>query len=270
MPEETEILSIELLEGFLEKWKERGCSISTLQEYRRSLLFLNSSLPEGKALTKDTGVRWKQWLEGKGFSTRTVNARLAAWNGLAQYLGHREWQVGISAGRQENVQPELTRTEYLRLLSAAKRLGQERNYLLIKTLGSAGLKLQELPMLTAEAVRQGRLRLGKQGGPGARILHLPETLQRELEGYISRNGIEKGPVFVTARGNPLDRSNILHCMKRISYEAGVPAKKVNPRCLWNMYQAAWEGIWSGVLLLAEQAYGRLLEQEQLETGWEDV
>ena len=65
-----------------------------------------------------------------------------------QYLGHREWQMGDFHRDKGNIQPELSRTEYLRLLSAAKHLGKEKAYLLIKTLGGAGMRVQELPQLT--------------------------------------------------------------------------------------------------------------------------
>ena len=49
------------------------------------------------------------------------------------------------------LQPELTRTEYLRLLQTARALGRERVYLLVKLFGTTGLTVQELEKVTVEA-----------------------------------------------------------------------------------------------------------------------
>ena len=94
-------------------------------------------------------------MEEKGFSHRTVNAQMSVLNTFLRYLGHRDWQVDEFVREVNDIQPELTRAEYLRLLSAAKRMGKEKTYLLIKTMGGAGVRVQELSQVTVEAVIQG-------------------------------------------------------------------------------------------------------------------
>lgn len=263
-----ERLTPELVEGFLEDLGERGRSPASLQEYRRSLMALYGRLPGEKVLTSATGREWKAFLEEQGLGPRTVNARMSVWNSLMQYLGHRDWQVGDFSYVRGDVQPELTRAEYLRLLGAARQLEQGRAYILIKTLGGVGLRTQELPQLTAEAVRRGTVRLESRNGMRSRILHLPGILQKELLEYMDREGITEGPVFATSGGKSLDRSNVWQCIKRVSRDARVPEEKANPRCLWKMYQSTREGIEANIAVLVEQAYERLLEQEQLTVGWE--
>ena len=85
---------------------------------------------------------------------------------------------------------------------------------------------------------------------------------------MSREGIVKGPVFATAGGKPIDRSNVGHSIKRVGRDAQVAEEKVNPRCLWKMYQSIQQGIQANVAVFMEQAYERMLEQEQLTVGWE--
>lgn len=77
-----------------------------------------------------------------------MNTRISVWNSFLRYLGRREWQIVDFEREVVKVQPRLSRTEYLRLLSAAKQLDKEKTYLLIKTLGGAGMRIQELPQLT--------------------------------------------------------------------------------------------------------------------------
>lgn len=264
-----EKLTSEVQERFLNHLLEKGRSQVSLQEYGRTLAMLRGCLSEEKIITASTGPWWKRRLEEQGLSPRTINARMSVWNSLTRYLGHMDWQVGDFACVQGDVQPELTRAEYLRLLSAARQLDQGRAYLLIKTLGGAGLRIQELPQLTAEAVRRGTVRLESRGGVNARFLHLPAILQGELLEYAAREGITEGPVFATSGGKPLDRSNVWQCIKRVSRDARVPEEKANPRCLWKMYQSTKEGIQANIAVLVEQAYERLLEQEQLAVGWRE-
>lgn len=263
-----ETLTPELVEEFLEDLGRRGRSPASRQEYRRSLMSLYSRLPDGKILTAATGREWKGFLEMQGLGPRTVNARMSVWNSLMQYMGHRDWQVGEFSRVRDDVQPELTRAEYLRLLGAAKQLDQGKAYILIKTLGGVGLRTQELPQLTADAVRRGTVRLESRNGMRSRILHLPGVLQKELLDYMDREGINEGPVFATSGGKSLDRSNVWQCIKKVSRDARVPEEKANPRCLWKMYQSTREGIEANIAVLVEQAYERLLEQEQLAVGWE--
>lgn len=61
------------------------------------------------------------------------------------------------------VQPELTRAEYLRLLQAARALEKERAYLLVKVFALLGIRVGELPQVTVEQVKAGRLLLRGSG-----------------------------------------------------------------------------------------------------------
>nr|WP_297864086.1 site-specific integrase [uncultured Acetatifactor sp.] len=263
-----ERLTPDVLESFLDYLSDRGRSQMSLREYRRTLRLLCGCLSEEKTVNARSGLQWRKWLEEQKFSPRTVNTRISVWNSLMQYLGHRDWQVEEFTCVQDDCQPELTRTEYLRLLSTAKQMGQLKVYLLIKALGGVGLRIQELPQLTAESVRQGSVRLERQNGMSVRVLHLPAVLQKELLEYMSLEGIAQGPVFVTSGGKPMDRSNVSSSIKRISGNARVAEEKANPRCLWKMYRSTQEGIQANIAILIEQAYERLLEQEQLTVGWE--
>ena len=45
-------------------------------------------------------------------------------------------------------------------------------------------------------------------------------------------------------------------------------EKATPRCLWNMYQSTRQDILRTISILADQAYDRLLAQEQQLAGWD--
>ena len=182
-----------VMELLLEYLKEKGRSSSSLESYSRILKGIYEFLPEGKMIRGGTGAVWKSYMEGQGFSPVTVDCRISVWNGLVQYLGHREWQMDDFCREKGEEQPELSRAEYLKLLSAAKHMGKEKSYLLIKTLGGAGMRVQELPQLTVDAVGRGVVELEYHNARQRRVLYLPEGLRGELLGYIEREGLRRRP-----------------------------------------------------------------------------
>jgi len=254
-------LSPELIEEYLAYLLDAGCTSDTRETYQSKLHQLYQYLPKNKCMQADTLSKWRESLLEAGYAPRTVNVCTAAANGLMAYCGHRELQIEKQLKLQNDIQPELTRTEYLRLLSTARLLGKEREYLLIKVFGSTGLTLCDLPQLTVEVVQIGKLVL-----PGS-VIHIPNCLREELLDYIQRERIVSGSIFVTRSGKPIGRSNITTRIQRIGQDACVPEEKANPRCLKKLYQMTQANIQANISLLVEQAHDRLLETEQLTIGW---
>ena len=153
-----ERLTEETIEQFLASLQEKGRSQDSVKTYRQTLTALLDFLPEDGQITEETGPAWREWMTDQGLAPRTINARVSVLNSYCQYIGRREWVQEDFFRENGELQPELSRTEYLRLLQTAKLLGKEKSYLLIKTLGGAGLRIQELPQLTAEVVRESVVR----------------------------------------------------------------------------------------------------------------
>ena len=175
------VISMAQVNGFLESMALRGCSPETVKSYRRNLTLFFRDLPPGKTVEAGTLAGWRDSLLREGYMPRTVNNRISSVNSFLGYLGLREYQDPEQLKLPEDeVQPELTRNEYLRLLSAARALGKERTYFIVKAFTVLGLPVQELPRLTAEAVDEGRVSC-----PG-RLILIPPSLRDELTGYIRR------------------------------------------------------------------------------------
>ena len=258
----------ELIDGFLKELTGKGRRPASVRAYRSVLEGFCDDLPGDKLLTERTAEEWRGRLKDRGYSPRTVNTRLSVLNSFLGYLGRREWQyTDAPDALKADIQPELTRSEYLRLLQAAKHLGRERTYLLIKTMGGAGVRLQELGQLTVEAVRRGGVQAEHYGCK--RQIRLPRLLREELIAYAGREGIDSGPVFVTKEGAPMLRSSVWNSVNSMASTARVQPEKANPRCLQRMYQTTYQGVWDNVAALTEQAYQRMLEEEQLTVGWEE-
>ena len=259
-------LTPESIDGYLEHLRSVGRVQGTLDSYRRKIGRLYQTLPEDdKSIRRDTLPWWREKLAEEGCSAAGINQFVIVVNGYLGYMGARGLQVTDRLESAEEPQLELTRSEYLRLLSAARVLGREQAYLLVKVFGNSDLPVQELSRLTVEAARAGMIGISRRCSK--EIIRFPDAVCRELLDYAGRQGIRSGPIFLTRAGKLIDRTYAAQSIRRLCPAAQVPEEKGNPRCLRKMYQATREGIERNVALLVEQAQERLLEEEQLTVGW---
>ena len=253
---------------YLQDVASRGCKQGTLENYRRSLLNFFDWLPEGKRVSRKMVYDYQDYLIGK-YTSRTVNMKMTAINGLLGFLDLREFQSTVKASVDDTaIQPELSRNEYLRMLSAAKAIGDERLYLIIKWLGTTGNDVQEFDKDTVEAVRTGTIVTYPNRNRLA--LRIPACVQSELLEYAKEKGVNSGPIFLTREGRPLGRTTLSNMVPHIARYAKVEENKCTPRCLQKLYAETWDTIKSNVNVMLQMTYDKLLEQEQVIYGWQDV
>lgn len=257
----------ESMEEFLEACRTEGRVEGTLKWYQRGLNYFYEALPEDKTVRHGTLERWREELLQKGYAPGTINSFLSVSNSYLDFVGHREYQLASQLKPGTELRPELTRSEYLRLLQTARALDREKEYLLVKLFGSTGLTVQELSKVTVEAVEEGEV--VAFSNRVKQIHPLPKGLRKELLDYARRNGRLSGPLFLTKEGAPLSRTYVTTIIRQLCAAAKVGEEKGNPRCLKRLYQTTRSGIEGNIALLVEQAHERLLAQEQLEIGWEE-
>lgn len=251
---------------YLDSLAARGRRRETIQVYRPKLEAFYHFLPEDKRVAADTLELWRAALLREGYSPGTANTHVSAANGLLAYLGRRDLQLIGQLDTEEEIQPELSRTEYLRLLATARNLGRERTYLMVKVFALTGIRVSELNRVTVRAVEEGRVLTACDGR--AQYVLIPACLRKELTVYLRRVGITAGPVFVTRSDRPMRRTQVSGEIRTLCRDARVDGDKSNPRCLRRLYQVTQERIRDSVQILAEQAHERMLEEEQLTVGWE--
>ena len=234
MRKKSYALTPELIQNYLLYQEEQERSTATIQKYTHDLtelyLYLN-----GKPLNKSVLIGWKQKLT-EAYAPATVNSMLTAVNGYLSYMGWPELRVKLLKIQKSlflDEQKELTRREYIRLVQAAEREGNERLSLVIQTICATGIRVSELRFITAEAVCCGRAGITNKGK--RRTVFLPNKLRRLLKQYLKKKKITAGAVFVTRTGNPLNRSNIWRDMKALCERAGVDSDKVFPHNLRHLF-----------------------------------
>ena len=245
---------------FLQSLEASGRAQGTIDEYRLALHALYRFLPEDKRIKIGTLSEWRQALQEK-YRNRTINARISAANSFLLFHQRRDLQLLKQLKAEQTHLPELTRNEYLRMLQAARQLGRERVYLLIKLFACTGIAVKDIGRVTVENLTQGSIPVS-----GGASLRVPECLKQELLDYAAQNAV-CGQIFVTRSGKPLGRTNISDSIRWVCPTACVAEEKGNPRCLRRLYQQTQDGIRQNIETLVEQAYDRMLEAEQLTAGW---
>ncbi|MDO4269680.1 MAG: tyrosine-type recombinase/integrase [Eubacteriales bacterium] len=224
--------------AFAQYLREQERSASTIMKYMHDIGLFMASL-DGGLVNKEAVIAFKHGLTER-YKLSSANSMLVAVNSLFSFLGWYEMRVKLFKMQRQSFRPsdrELSRTEYQRLLHAAKSRSNERLYLLMQTICSTGLRVSEHRFVTVEALRTGRARVHNKGKQ--RLVFLPGELTARLLQYCKRVGIASGPVFVTRTGKPLDRSNIWAAMKRLCKEARVDAAKVYPHNLRHLFAVTY-------------------------------
>ena len=243
-------LTRELISNFKDHLIEEEKSKATLEKYIRDIETFYSWVGDNE-LDKLCVLNYKEYLT-ENYAVASVNSMLSSINSFFTYLEWYELRVKtIKVHKQvfASTEKELTKSEYERLLSAAKAKSNQRLYLLMQTICSTGIRVSELRFITVEAINCGRAEINCKGK--RRCAFLPTELCKILKNYVKEQKIKSGAVFISKNGNPLDRSNIWSDMKKLCKEAGVSEKKVFPHNLRHLFARTYYTLQKDIVRLAD-------------------
>lgn len=226
------------MDAYMQFLEQEEQSLATRKQYRRDILHFCAFLGE-EPPSKERVIQYKQALQQR-YQPSSVNAKLAAVNGFLSFLELPQLRVKQLKIQRSPFLPgskELNRAEYAQLVKTARLTGDERLALLLQTICSTGIRVSELPFITAEAALAGAASIHLKGKH--RTILLPEQLCRALQDYLARRGITSGPIFVTRSGRPLDRSYVWKRMKQLCSRAGVAESKVFPHNLRHLFASCF-------------------------------
>ena len=225
-------------------------STATVEKYLHDLRVFYEFM-DNKELTKTAVLKYKSSLL-INYAVTSANSMLAAINAFFRFFGWyelcvKQYKIQKSAFCPE--EKELTKAEYLRIIKAAKRKGNERLNLIIQTICSSGIRVSELEYITVEAVQRSEAFVNCKG-KNRRIFIVTE-LQKKLLQYIKTHKIKSGMVFVTKNGKAVSRHNIWRDMKTLCTDAGVSPSKVFPHNLRHLFARTFYSIEKDIAKLAD-------------------
>ena len=242
-------LTGEMLRDFAADLCREEKSAATREKYLRDVRFFRM-YTDDREITKDLVIGWKRELIASKYAVRSVNSMLASVNSLLTFLGWSDCKVkNIRTQRQTYCaeEKELTKAEYLRLLSASRE--NEQLNLVLQTICGTGIRVSELRYFTVEAVRAGEITVNCKSK--TRTILVPGKLRKLLLNYARRCKIPSGAIFLGRNGKPMDRSSIWRQMKQLCRAAGVKETKVFPHNLRKLFARTFYGIEKDIAKLAD-------------------
>lgn len=240
----------ELQMAFAEHLRLEEKSSATIDKYSRDVRTFVEFIC-GREIDKALVLEYKNALLDR-YTVTSANSMLAALNAFFRFCGWFELAVKQFRVQREafcTEEKELNRQEYMRLVSAANRRGDERLSLILQTICSTGIRVSELAYITVNAVKRGEAHVSCKGKT-RRIFLVPE-LCKKLWAYAKGKGIKDGCIFVTRNGRPLNRTGIWRAMKSLCHEAGVAATKVFPHNLRHLFARIFYSMQKDIVTLAD-------------------
>ena len=207
-------------------------SDATIEKYLRDAACFVRFLGT-REITRELTLDYKHHLQ-RTYALRSVNSMLASLNSYLSFLGLSHFRVkNLRCQRQTycSRDKQLTKEEYIRLLSAAR--GKESLHLILQTLCATGIRVSELSYFTVEGVKAGQISVRCKSK--TRLILIPRKLQKQLLHFARRQKIDSGVIFRSRNGSPLHRSCIWRQMKKLCKEAGVQPGKVFPHNLRKLF-----------------------------------
>ena len=233
------IMTEENIKAYAKNLRLEERSEATVIKYNLALKRLYDYLPEGKSVTKEILLAWKDYIQA-GNAASTVNVMISAVNGFCQFLGWvglRIKQVKTQRNVYRDPRRELTKQDYMCLLQAALASGNLRIFYLMQTLAASGIRISELPFITVEALKAGSATVNCKGK--LRKVFIPKQLRKKLLEYCRDRNITSGSVFVAKSGNPMSRSNIWRDLRKLCKAAGVDPHKVFPHNFRHLFAVTY-------------------------------
>ena len=160
------------LEQFRDYLRDQEKSSHTIEKYcrdvRKFLMFA------GEKWDKNTIISFKEYLQ-TNYKTSSVNSMLASLNSYFHFIGRQEYCVRTFRVQKRifcDERREMTRSDYQKLVKAARGRGDERLCAILQTIASTGIRISELSYITAESLAQGEVVIDCKGKQ--RVILLPQ------------------------------------------------------------------------------------------------
>ena len=236
---------------FNEHLMEEERSAVTIEKYNRDIAALRR-YSEGKEITKELVVAYKQHLIESGYAERSINSMLAAINSLFQFLEWYDCRVKAIKLSPEIYRPdekELTQKEYERLVKTAMEQGKEKLAVILQTICGTGIRISELQFITVEAVKRGEAKVHCKGK--SRKIFIVDALKALLLEYVRKNHIKSGTIFLSKAGKPMNRTTVWREMKSLCKAAKVNPSKVFPHNLRHLFARVFYKMEKDIAKLAD-------------------
>lgn len=166
---------------------------------------------------------------------RTLNNRISIVNVYLKLANLNNCTVGTLDYEEDMCKPEgryLTKDEYERLISCDNEEFEDE-VLMALIYGSTAIRVSELRYFTVEAVETNRVYVVNKGKK--KPVYISDKLKDKIRKYCVKHNVVSGPILLSNRKKPYDRTTIWYKLKKLSIEVGVDPHKVFPHSFRHLF-----------------------------------
>lgn len=159
---------------------------------------------------------------------KTLNNRISAINVYLKSANLNNCTVATLDYEEDMCKPDnryLTKDEYERLISCDNEEFEDE-VLMALIFGSTAIRVSELQYFTVEAIETNRVYVVNKGKK--RPVYISNKLKVRIKAYCRKHNIVSGPILLSNRNKPYDRTSIWYKLKKLAVEVGVDPNKVFP------------------------------------------
>lgn len=222
---------------------EKGLSSHTIEAYGRDIRAFAEFLGglDWRGVAPEQILAFLAQLKGKGYASSSICRILVAVKVFFRFL-KREGVISLDLGRYFETPklwqliPEVLSLEEVNALLAAPlkddRIGV-RDRAILELLYATGMRVSELCGLKIQDLSDTFVKV-KGKGKKERLIPVGKQAIHAVDDYLIRfRGLSEGdqaPLFVTARGKPIDRTTVWSRVKTYAKAAGI-TKSISPHTL---------------------------------------
>lgn len=211
-------------------------------------------------ITHESVMAYKNYLI-VNYKPSTVNSKIIALNKFFSWSGYNELRVkAVKIQGNTSNDNVLSKSDYFKLLEAAKAKGRWKIYYIMRTLAMTGIRVGELKYFTVEAVKAGAIDIFNKGK--IRTIYIGAKVFALLNEYCQINGIEAGIIFVGKNKNSISTKTIWYGIKKIAQDANIPKEKAYPHSFRHLFAKEYIQVTGDISELAD-----MLGHSKIETTW---
>lgn len=221
-----------LLKEFRAYLQDKNLSKNTIALYVHGTELFEEYLGEA-CLTAGAVSSYAEELKRR-YREATVNLYSIALNQYLIWIGRKDCCIKTKGNRRKKrVENVLSKEEYKQMLEYLRCQGDEKYYVLFRTLAGTGIRISELRYITVEATGKGMAEVHNKGK--TRDIYIGMSLQKELLQYCAMQGITSGAVFLGNGETPITRGAVNQKLLRIAGKAGIDRGKVHPHAFRHLF-----------------------------------
>lgn len=258
----------EKLSDFTAYMETKELSQNTIAAYTISMRQFFESHTD---ISKKNALAWKQELQERGLSPKTINIRLNAYNIYCAMLGNEADTVKTMRIHQASaVSNVISETDYKKLLSGLAKDENRRWYFGVKLLAATGARVSEYIRLKKSDFDRGYAEMWTKGK--VRRIYIPDSFRKEAAEYYSF--LESRDYLISNRyGGQITSRGVSEVLQNLAARYGIDKKVMHPHSFRHFFAIEFLKRNSNLSLLADvmghsdvsttAIYTRMTQEQQI-------